>query len=66
MEDNMICARCMQRTCTNIDVCRACADYKNKQYEEANDFAEKTAFINLILVWTCLALIVAGIVEFII
>ena len=56
----------MQRTCTDIDTCRACADYKNKQYEEANDFAEKTAFINLILVWTCLALIVAGIVEFII
>ena len=66
MENNMICAQCMQRTCTNIDTCRACADYKNKQYEEANSFAEKTAFVNLILVWTCLALIVADIVEFII
>lgn len=61
MKDNIICARCVQHTCTNIDICRACANYQNKQYEEANSFAEKTAFINLILVWTCLALIAAGI-----
>ena len=54
MKDNEFCTECI---CTNIDLCRACADYQNKRYKEANSFAEKTAFINLILVWTCLALI---------
>lgn len=62
MKNNEFCIRC---DCTNIDICRACADYQNKRYKEANDFAEKTAFINLILVWACLAL-VASIVIFII
>lgn len=67
MKDNEFCTECM---CTDIDfadidICRACADYQNKRYKEANSFAEKTAFINLILVWACLAL-VASVVGFII
>ena len=56
MKDNEFCIGC---DCTDIDFCRKCADYQNKRYKEANNFAEKTAFINLILVWTCLALIAA-------
>ena len=56
MKDNEFCTEC---ACTDIDFCRACADYQNKRYKEANSFAEKTAFINLILVWACLALIAA-------
>ena len=61
MENNDFCTKCTKRTCTNIDICRACADYQNKRYKEANTFAERTAFVNLILVWACLALVVAGI-----
>ena len=56
MEHNEFCTECI---CTDIDFCRRCADYQNKRYKEASNFAEKTAFINLILVWTCLALIAA-------
>ena len=58
MKDPEFCIEC---DCTNIniDLCKSCADYQNKRYKEANNFAEKTAFINLILVWTCLALIAA-------
>ena len=58
MENNEYCIEC---TCTNndIDLCKYCASYQNKRYKEANNFAEKTAFVNLILVWTCLALIAA-------
>lgn len=56
MEHNDLCTECI---CTDIDFCRNCADYQNKRYKEANNFAERTAFINLILVWACLALIVA-------
>ena len=58
MKDNEFCSEC---DCTNIniDLCKYCADYQNKRYQEASNFAEKTAFINLILVWTCLALIAA-------
>lgn len=58
MKDNEYCIEC---TCINndIDLCKSCASYQNKRYKEANTFAEKTAFINLILVWTCLALIAA-------
>ena len=62
MKDNEFCIEC---GCTDIDFCRACADYQNKRYKEANSFAEKTAFVNLILIWACLAL-VAAIVGFII
>ena len=65
MENNEFCTECMEHICTNIDICRACADYQNARYKEASSFAEKTAFINLILVWTCLALI-AAIVGFIV
>ena len=57
MKDNEFCTECMEHICTNIDICRTCANYQNKRYQEANSFAEKTAFINLILVWTCLVLI---------
>ena len=58
MKDNEFCTEC---DCTNIniDLCKYCASYQNARYKEANSFAEKTAFINLILVWTCLALITA-------
>ena len=58
MEDNEFCIGC---DCTNIniDLCKSCANYQNARYKEANNFAEKTAFINLILVWSCLALIAA-------
>ena len=58
MKDPEFCIGC---DCTNIniDLCKSCADYQNKRYQEANNFAEKTAFINLILVWVCLALIAA-------
>ena len=59
MKDNDFCTDCMERICTNIDICRNCASYQNARYKEASNFAEKTAFINLILVWTCLALIAA-------
>ena len=64
MEDNEFCIGC---DCTNINIalCKSCASYQNARYKEASSFAEKTAFINLILVWTCLAL-VASIVGFII
>ena len=65
MENNDFCAKCVECICTNIDICRNCADHQNKRYKEANNFAEKTAFINLILVWTCLALI-AAIVEIVV
>ena len=60
MENYKFCTEC---DCTNIniDLCKSCASYQNARYKEANDFAEKTAFVNLILVWTCLALIAAGI-----
>lgn len=63
MKDNEFCSEC---DCTNIniDTCKYCASYQNARYKEANSFAEKTAFINLILVWACLAL-VASIVGFI-
>ena len=56
---------CIEYDCTttNIELCKYCADYQNKRYKEANDFAEKTALINVILVWACLAL-VAAIVGF--
>lgn len=63
MKDPEFCTEC-DCTTTNIDTCKYCADYQNKRYKEANNFAEKTAFINLILVWACLAL-VASIVGFI-
>ena len=58
MKDNEFCSEC---DCTNIniDLCKYCASYQNARYKEANSFAEKTAFINLILIWTCLALIAA-------
>ena len=58
MKDNEFCSEC---DCTNIniDLCKYCASYQNARYKEANSFAEKTAFINLILVWTCLVLIAA-------
>ena len=58
MKDNEFCIGC---DCTNIiiDLCKSCASYQNARYKEASSFAEKTAFINLILVWTCLALIAA-------
>ena len=59
MKDNEFCTECMEHICTNIDICRTCANYQNKRYQEANSFAEKTAFINLILVWACLALMAA-------
>ena len=59
MKDPEFCTECMKHICTNIDICRACADYQNKRYKEANSFAEKTAFINLILDWACVALITA-------
>ena len=64
MKDNEFCIGC---DCTNIniDLCKSCASYQNARYKEASSFAEKTAFVNLILVWTCLALI-ASIVGFII
>ena len=64
MKDNEFCIGC---DCTNIniDLCKCCASYQNARYKEANNLAEKTAFINLILVWACLAL-VASIVGFII
>lgn len=67
MKDNEFCTECIYADIdfTDTDICRACADYQNKRYKEANNFAEKTAFINLILVWACLAL-VASIVGFII
>ena len=60
MKDNEFCIGC---DCTNIniDLCKSCASYQNARYKEANSFAEKTAFVNLILIWTCLALIAAGI-----
>ena len=58
MKDPEFCIEC-DYTTTNIEFCKYCADYQNKRYKEANNFAEKTAFINLILVWTCLALIAA-------
>ena len=64
MKDNEFCSEC-DCTSTNIDLCKYCASYQNARYKEANSFAEKTAFINLILVWACLAL-VASIVGFII
>ena len=64
MKDTEFCREC-DCTTTNIELCKYCADYQNKRYKEASDFAEKTAFINLILVWACLAL-VASIVGFII
>ena len=57
MKDPEFCIEC--DCTTNIELCKYCADYQNKRYKEANNFAEKTAFINLILVWTCLALIAA-------
>ena len=58
MKDNEFCIGC---DCTNIniDLCKSCASYQNARYKEANSFAEKTAFINLILVWACLALVAA-------
>ena len=58
MKDPEFCIEC---DCTNIniDLCKSCASYQNARYKEASNFAEKTAFINLILVWTCLALIAA-------
>ena len=64
MKDPEFCIEC---DCTNINIglCKSCASYQNARYKEASSFAEKTAFINLILVWTCLAL-VASIVGFII
>lgn len=58
MKDTEFCIGC-DCTTTNIELCKYCADYQNKRYKEASNFAEKTAFINLILVWTCLALIAA-------
>lgn len=58
MKDNEFCIGC-DYTNINIDLCKSCASYQNARYKEANNFAEKTAFINLILVWTCLALITA-------
>lgn len=58
MENNEFCIECYCIN-NNIDLCKSCASYQNKRYKEANNFAEKTAFINLILVWTCLALIAA-------
>ena len=64
MKDNEFCIGC-DCTNTNIDLCKSCANYQNARYKEANTFAEKTAFINLILLWACLAL-VASIVGFII
>ena len=63
MKDPEFCIEC-DCTTTNIELCKYCADYQNKRYKEANDFAEKTALINVILVWACLALI-AAIVGFI-
>ena len=62
MKDPEFCIEC-DCTTTNIELCKYCADYQNKRYKEANDFAEKTALINVILVWACLAL-VASIVGF--
>lgn len=61
MENNDFCTECIYADSdfTDTDICRGCADYQNKRYKEANTFAEKTAFINLILVWTCLALVAA-------
>lgn len=61
MKNNEFCTGCIYADIdfTDTDICRDCADYQNKRYKEANNFAEKTAFINLILVWTCLALIAA-------
>lgn len=61
MENNEFCTECIYADTSFIDtdICRTCADYQNKRYKEANSFAEKTAFINLILVWACLALIAA-------
>ena len=58
MKDNEFCIGC---GCTNIniDLCKYCASYQNARYKEASSFAEKTAFINLILVWACLALMAA-------
>ena len=58
MGNNDFCAEC---NCTNINIelCKSCANYQNARYKEASNFAERTAFVNLILVWTCLALIVA-------
>ena len=49
MKDNEFCIGC---DCTNIniDLCKSCASYQNARYKEASNFAEKTAFINLILV----------------
>lgn len=61
MENNEFCTGCIYANIdfTDADSCRECAEYQNKRYKEANNFAEKTAFINLLLVWTCLALIAA-------
>ena len=61
MTDNKFCTECIYAVTdfADTDICRACADYQNKRYKEANNFAEKTAFINLILVWACLALVAA-------
>ena len=58
MKDNEFCIGC---DCTNsdIDLCKYCASYQNARYKEASSFAEKTAFVNLILVWTCLTFIAA-------
>ena len=58
MKDPEFCIEC---DCTNSNsgLCKSCASYQNARYKEASSFAEKTAFINLILVWTCLALITA-------
>ena len=58
MKDNEFCSAC-DYTNINIDPCKSCASYQNARYKEASSFAEKTAFINLVLVWTCLALIAA-------
>lgn len=58
MKDTEFCREC-DCTTTNIELCKYCADYQNKRYKEASNFAEKTAFINPILVWACLALIAA-------
>ena len=58
MKDPEFCIEC-DCTTTNIELCKSCASYQNARYKEASNFAEKTAFIKLILVWTCLALITA-------
>ena len=56
MKDNEFCIGC-DYTNILIDLCKSCASYQNARYKEASSFAEKTAFINLILVWACLALV---------